>query len=523
MRMSQELEHGGQSEVIAFLGRAETYGSSAATVERIETHGAMVFLAGSEVYKIKRAVEYPYMDFSTLDLRRRACAREVEINRPHAPGIYLGVVAITRERDGTLAFDGGGDPVEWAVRMRRFPADCLMSRIADAGGLDTGLARDIGDAVADYHETSQIASTAAPTRGLAGVIVEVTSGLAEARIGDGPSVAALTAGLREALARVSGLLTRRAGAGFVRRCHGDLHLGNMVLFEGRATAFDALEFDEDMATIDTLYDLAFLLMDLDMRGRRAAANAVLNRYLWRTQADLDLEGLAALPLLLALRAGIRAMVMGQQAELAGGDEQSGKRKSAERYLAAARAFLFPSQTRVVAVGGLSGTGKSTLAAALAPEIGRAPGAIHLRSDLERKSMFGVGEMDRLGAECYAGEATRRVYERLGHRMRLAAGAGQSVVVDATFSEQAEREEVQAAARSLGIPFIGIWLTARAETLISRVAARRGDASDADVDVVRNQLRRSTGPMDWISIDAEGAPQDALRLARVALQGVAGSG
>jgi aminoglycoside phosphotransferase family enzyme/predicted kinase len=516
MPMGREADGHPQDEVIGFLGRSSTYGPDVARVDRVETHGAFVFLAGREAYKIKRAVRYPYMDFSTLELRRRACAREMEINRPHAPGIYLGLVEITREGDGSLALGGAGEPVEWAVHMRRFPDDCLMSRVAERGGLDSGLARDIGDAVAAYHRSAATAAAAPSVPALAAVIAEVTEGIAQAAVVGRASADALSDELRGALSRVSDLLERRAKAGFVRRCHGDLHLGNLVLFEGRATAFDAIEFDEAMATVDTLYDLAFLLMDLEVRGQRNAANVVLNRYLWRTEADLDLEGLAALPLFLALRAAIRAMVMGQQSRLADGDDRSEKRRSAQQYLAAAQGFLQPSPAWVIAVGGLSGTGKSTLAAALAPAIGAAPGAVHLRSDLERKTMLGVEETVRLGADGYSGAVTLAVYERLGRKTGLAAGAGQSVVVDATFTEAAERDTIAAIAREAGARFIGLWLTARPDTLIARVSARRGDASDADADVVRRQLARLVEPSDWIPIDAEGTPQRALQAARAAV-------
>ena len=230
------------------------------------------------------------------------------------------------------------------------------------------------------------------------------------------------------LARAAAILDERARSGCVRRCHGDLHLGNIVLWGGRPLLFDAIEFDEAIATVDTLYDLAFLLMDLDRHRQRTAANVVLNRYLWRDGADLSLRGLQALPLFLGCRAGIRAMVTADRAA----QEQDtaaaqADRETARGYLRAALEYLQPAPPRLVAIGGLSGTGKTTLAAALAPELGSAPGAVHVRSDLERKALFGVEETVRLPAQSYTAQASAEVYAIVLRKARLALAAGQSVV------------------------------------------------------------------------------------------------
>jgi predicted kinase len=298
--------------------------------------------------------------------------------------------------------------------------------------------------------------------------------------------------------------------------HGDLHLDNIVLWRGQPVLFDAIEFDEALATTDTLYDLAFLLMDLERRGRRLSANRVLNRYLWRSHSDLDLEGLAAMPLLLGLRAGVRALVAADRLRLAGGDVEAGKRAEAQDYLAAALRFLDPAGPRIVAVGGLSGTGKSTLAAALAPDVGPSPGAVHLRSDLERKAILGVEETHRLGPEAYTAEANARVYAELLRKTRLAATAGHGVVVDAVFAREPEREAVGRMAAEVGVPFQGLWLTAPREVLLARVGARVGDASDATPDVVARQLAGDVGAMSWTEIDGSGDAAETLTAARRAL-------
>jgi predicted kinase len=305
----------------------------------------------------------------------------------------------------------------------------------------------------------------------------------------------------------------------VRRCHGDLHLNNVVLWHGRPVLFDALEFDDDLATIDTLYDLAFLLMDLDVRGQRQAANEVLNRYLWRSGAALDLRGLGALPLLLGLRSTVRAMVTAERAgQQKGSEAQARHRSEAGRYLDAALAYLAPPLPQLIAVGGLSGTGKSTLARALAPEIGPSPGAVHLRSDLERKSLSGVGETTRLGPETYTEAAREQVYASLCEKMRHVLAADHAVIVDAVFASPEARVAIEQVAVDLGVPIRGLWLEATPDTLLARVAARAGDASDATPEVVRAQLGYETGAFSpaWIRLDAGASPAETVDEARKVL-------
>jgi predicted kinase len=292
----------------------------------------------------------------------------------------------------------------------------------------------------------------------------------------------------------------------------------MVLWRGRPVLYDAIEFDEAIATIDTLYDLAFLLMDLERYGQRPAANVVLNRYLWRSQERLDLAGLAALPLFLALRAGIRALVTADRAALEAGDKREQDLDRARRTLGSALEFLAPPLARLIAVGGWSGTGKSTLAAALAPAVGSAPGAVHLRSDLERKALAGVGEFERLPVGAYGEDARRRVYEVLEDKARLVLAAGHSLVVDAVYAEEDRRHGVEAVAAALGVPFRGLWLSADPATLLARVASRRVDASDATADVVRAQLSAGMGTLGegWTRVEAGGTTAETLRLAGAAL-------
>lgn len=501
-----------QEPVFALLADPATYGLGEGGVRRIDTHGAAVFLAGPDVYKVKRAVRFSFMDFSTLEKRRHVCARELELNRASAPGLYLGLVPVTR-RDGALKLGGEGEIVEWAVHMRRFDEEATLDRVAAREGLAPPLLAALAAGIEASHRQ------AAPARGQSGrelraVARNVVAGLEESPLIFAPArVAALDAAFAEAFDRLEPLLARRAAAGEVRRCHGDLHLRNVALIDGRPVLFDALEFDEGLATTDRLYDLAFLLMDIGVRGLAFEANTLLNRYLIACGDDPPYDGLAALPLFIALRAAIRAQVLAAGLAHRTGPAREEAAREARAYLAHAEAALAPRPVRLVAVGGLSGTGKSTLAAHLAPLIGPLPGAVHLRSDVERKRLHGTPELERLPPDAYSMEATQAVYAALRARAEAILAAGHGVIVDAVHQRPDERAAIAEVAWESGVDFLGLWLEAPVAALEQRVAGRRGDASDATAEVVRWQAGREIGPLDWATLDSSG-PREAV-LARAA--------
>lgn len=501
-----------QSEIIAFLREPGSYDPTPKTVERIETHGAMVFLAGDDVFKIKRCVKYHYMDFSTLEKRRVACARELEINQPQAPEIYLGLTAITREVDGSLAFDGKGVPVEWAVHMRRFAQEDILDHVALSGGLTQGLTRQLAEKISTFHDQApRVKGRVSPHAGgktLGGIIPSLKAFSEQIKPEDLRQFESL---VQAQIKACTDILNQRAQSGFVRRCHGDLHLQNIVLIENQVTLFDAIEFDERLAEIDVLYDLAFLLMDLEHCGLHAQANFLLNHYLLKQATLLNYQGLKLMPLFLALRAAIRAMVTLHHGQ-AVGQISDDLTATAQAYFTQALDYLTPPPAHLVVVGGFSGTGKSTLAALLTAKFGAAPGALHLRSDLERKAMFQVEETQRLGADAYTRDATQDVYDKLSKKASLALSAGHSVVLDAVFSTREERDIVEAVAQDLGIGFTGLWLTAPEACLIERVGNRVGDASDATSRIVTQQLERGAGTIDWHMVDAGGTQQETFEYA-----------
>ncbi len=487
-----------------------------------ETHAARVLVGRTHALKIKRPVRYDYLDFSTPAARRAALARELELNRPHAPDIYLRLVALTRAAEDALTLDGEGEVLDWALLMRRFEQeDVLSARLAHGRPLPLALCKALGDMVARYHAAAAVASGLDVRARMEGLLAELGHGLelASRSVLPPADVARWRQQAASESRRLLPLLEGRARAGCVLRCHGDLHAGNIVLWQGAPLAFDALEFDETLATIDTLYDLAFLIMDLVTRGHRLEANIVLNRYLWRTQELADLDGLAALPLFLSLRAAVRAMVGAQRCALEEGAARERDIAAARDYLAAGLRFLADEgPPRLVAIGGLSGTGKSTLGTALAPLLGRSPGALHLRSDLERKALARVEEAVRLPAASYTKASSDAVYDRLMQRAGHALRAGHSVLLDAVWLTREEQQAARDLAMQTGARFDGLWLTAPLDVLRARVASRTGDASDATADVVARQAEARPNPAGWPQIDAAGTPEATLAAACQLLDG-----
>ena len=502
-----------QQPVIDFLSDPVSHAAGGAPVKRIDTHAASVFLVGGRAFKIKRAVRFAFLDFSTLEKRKAACEAEISVNRAFAPSIYRSVVPITREPNGRLAFSGKGEPVEWAVEMRRFDETQTLDNLVETGRIDDALADALGRAVAAAHRVAPTVVDANFVGALAEIIAQNEAELAaEPDLFSLQELRALAAATRNAFERVKPLLLARERAGLVRRCHGDLHLGNIVLIDGKPMLFDAIEFDDRIATGDVFYDLAFLLMDLIERGLHRAANVVLNRYLTDAQRVHDLDALGALPLFMSVRAAIRAKVTAARRRQSGAEPEL--KHSARDYAALAQRLLAPAKPQLIAVGGLSGTGKSQLARALAPGVVPLPGAVVLRSDVERKALFGTSETEPLPETAYAAETTAKVYATLAEKARRVTTAGHSVIVDGVFAQPGERADIAKSASSA--EFQGLFLTAGLETRLARIGSRTGDASDADTIVARKQEQFDLGRINWSKVDASGTPEETLIRAKAML-------
>ncbi len=498
-----------QDEVIAFLTDPATHGLAprAEAVAVIETHISVVVLAGPRAYKLKRAVKLGYVDFSTADKRLAFCEREVELNRRAVPALYRGVRRIARAADGRLAFDDEGPLVDAVVEMVRFDQDGLFDRMAVDGRLTPALLTEVAGAVARLHELAPVELSGGGAANLAEVLSINERALAAIDLFRPDAVTRFNRAFRDALAGARPLLDRRQRLGKVRHCHGDLHLRNICLFEGRPALFDCLEFNDAMATVDVLYDLAFLLMDLWHRDLKPAANLVLNRYL-----DIvdESDGLVLMPLMMAIRAAVRAHVsatrVGEPAE-AGNVEAL--RREAVAYFHLAQALLKPVPPRLVAIGGFSGAGKSTVAAAIAEAVGSPPGARVLSSDRIRKRMGGVAPMTPLPAPAYRREVSRAVYETLGREAEYLLALGQGVVLDATFRRPDERLRIEEMVAAVDVPFTGIWLELEPEKLVARLEGRGPDPSDATAEEVYHQVSQFSGPVTWNVVPAGGSLEEVV--------------
>jgi hypothetical protein len=477
-------------------------------VRRIDTHGASVFLEGTRALKIKRAVRFPFLDYSTLEKRKAACEEEIKVNRPFAPQIYHRVVPVTQSPDGSLEIGGSGEVVEYAVEMTRFDERQTFDHLAAGGQLDPSLVEAAAEAIAAAHRIAPLAVAEPWIRSIPGIVEGNAAAFREAACFSDEEIDDLERASLAAFSRIKGLLEHRGARGFVRRCHGDLHLANIVLIDHQPVLFDAIEFDASIASTDTFYDLAFAIMDFLKFGQPIAANALLNKYLALTPTE-SLDTLAALPLFMSLRSAIRAHVMLERINR-NARARTDIMPSAQAYFALARQLIHPCPPMLVAVGGLSGTGKTVLARALAPAVPPQPGAVVMRTDVLRKQYFGIKETERLPENSYRVEVNEKIYETLTERASRILAQGHSAVLDGVFARPAERNAIVEAARRLNVRFAGFFLTADLATRRQRVGRRELDASDATPQIARAQESFDIGAIDWAIVDATGTPEQTLQ-------------
>ena len=515
---------GDQDDVVAFLSAGYAFGVSDQQVERIDTHAAIVFLIGDHAYKLKRAVRYSFLDFSTIEKRHRILDAEYRLNVRTAPDLYRRLIPITRDEAGQLALEGEGEIIDWLLEMKRFDQTALLDHQAEEGKLDASLITALASEIADLHEKATVRSGGGHAA-MAWIVDGNANDLESLKgdIGEGEKIAMLFDATRAELARQRTRLNDRAGAGFVRHCHGDLHLGNIYLDSDRPVLFDCLEFDVALATIDVFYDLAFLLMDLCHRGLEDRAIDLLSAYLDRTEDD---DGTALMPLFLTIRATIRAKIEGFEIRTAGSSDEGVKhRANALAYLDLAADLLTAESPRLIAIGGFSGTGKSTVARLLAHKLGQRSWPVVLRSDVMRKRLFGVEPTIQLGAEAYRPSRSAEVYGHLRDRASTLLRVGRNVIADASFLNPTERSRIEKLAQEAAVPFQGIWLAAPRHVLERRIQERRSDASDADINVLKRQFERGVGEMTWTVVnadrDAEQAVLRVLRTLRESITDIAG--
>jgi uncharacterized protein len=484
---------GVESARIAALRRPECYPHAVAQVELIETHISWVLLAGDYAYKIKKPVDLGFLDFSKLAGRRFYCEEELRLNRRTAAELYLDVVPIVETPAGPR-IGGAGAAVEYALRMRRFPQEALADGMAGRGELRAGQIDAIASTVAEFHARVSPAAkgtpygspeeVAAPALANFEQLGKLVSDRAEsARLGE------LRGWTREEGARLHAVFAARKRDGFVRECHGDLHLGNIAFLQGRPVPFDCIEFNPGLRWIDVMSETAFLVMDLLEHKLDAAAWRLLNAYL---EATGDYAGVRVLRYYLVYRAMVRAKIACLRERQARADPaaQGRAHRRFRDYLALAGSLAAPARPALVVMHGMSGSGKSTVARQLLEALG----AVRVRSDVERKRLHGLLAQARTQAKPYAGiygaAGTRLTYDRLKQISREIVESGYRIVVDAAFLSRATRDEFRGLAGELGAPFLIVSCRAAEESLRSRVAQREAamsDASEAGVSVLENQL------------------------------------
>lgn len=503
--MSAEPASTAQAALVDFLSSQGFDGSGAPA--RIDTHLSHVFVFETEVLKLKRAKRLDFVDYSTVERRKFYCERELEANKNWAGSLYLGVLPVY-DIDGrftTEPRESAAAPVDWLVRMRRFPEAARLDRRIAACQTTAEEMIQFADDLAEIHQ--QTASCI--NRGYASGVPALIHQIADDLISTGTNAETTTRtnewrrAAITAFGSLTGLLGDRARQGKIKRCHGDLHAKNICYWNNRLVGYDALEFDDAMRTIDVLYDAAFPIMDCLHLQEPGLASELLNRYLARTK---DYAGLPLLDLYLSLRAAVRAMA----------HAMAGGANGVADYLALARQLLQTHGTpALIAVGGRSGTGKTTLSRSIAPTFGAAPGSIVLRSDIVRKSLFDIEPEERLEEACYSAEIDQTVYALLFEQAQTTLEAGYTCIIDATFLDEGAREAFDDIATKVPGRVEKLWLHADPDVLRARVAARSTDASDADLTVLNSQLTRA-GPSNWRTINVGGSIERSIAAMATAL-------
>ncbi len=496
MTSSSLVQHGGRSrdapldsELIAGLLRPEAWSHAVERVALVETHISWVLLTGEFAYKVKKPVELAFLDFRELERRRFFCEEEVRLNRFWAPELYLDVVPIGM-RDGRPKVGGDGPAVEYAVRMRQFDQSLRLDKQLEAYQLTGEDMRQVAEEIAVRH---QRADRAGPARQLLLATKRLMCENFDDLAGEIPDerLEALRRWTGTSLGVHEATLRERCRSGFYRECHGDLHLGNVVRLASGIKAFDCIEFSEELRRIDVVADYGFLVMDLVARGRTDLAYAFLNRYL---EVAGDYDGLTLLRLYVVYRCLVRAKVAAiRRRERSPGESRDEDTATVDHYCELAQVWTEPRKPVLVAMSGLSGSGKTWLSSRLMTALP----AFRLRSDLERKRMFGLEEKadSRSGIESgiYSREAGEAVYTHLFREARKILAAGFNVILDAAFLDLAHRERARRLAVDSGAAFAIVQASAPPDVLeqrLSRRAAAGGDASEADLEVLRHQVRTS---------------------------------
>ena len=454
-------------------------------IRMMQTHVSYVFLTGDYAYKVKKPVNFGFLDFSTLEARQHFCLEEIQMNQPNAPEIYLEVLPIT-QTDNRFELNGAGQAVEYVLKIREFPQDDLLISLFEQGRLTEGHMEELGRIVAQFHakaKTSDYIRTFGEVSQIRQAIDENYQ-QTEKYIGGPQTLKQFeeTQQFTDAFfAKEQELFNSRIQNNWIRECHGDLHLRNICLWQGKIQLFDRIEFNEPFRFVDVMYDVAFTVMDLEARGRKDLGNAFLNTYVEQTG---DWEGLMVLPLYLSRQAYVRAKVTSFLLDDPGvpDDIKQEAATTAAQYYQLAWEYTRLRQGQLILMSGLSGSGKTTVARHLARRLG----AIHLRSDAVRKHLAGIPIEQPGGADLYTSAMSQKTYDRLLELGIKLASVGFPVILDAKYDRQVFRQESITQAKNSQLPVQIFHCMAPEDVLRDRLLSRTSDISDATADLLTQQ-------------------------------------
>ena len=494
-----------QTEIVNALLNPRIYPASwhVKEVEMRQSHIAILFLAGDYAFKLKRAVLMPGIDFSTPQKRRIACVHEMRRSTIYAPHLVIGIKSVRQHPNGRISIGGkAGIEIDTLLIMRRLKDEDILSTQSPGTTFDRFEVMDLAEQLADLHCKAKLFRTKWNFEDIQKVIVENESVLScfcpnifkrkPLRILTQKSLSVLTQNKR--------LVSLRQKSGHVRKCHGDLLLSNIAFDKGKYLFFSPIEYDDSLDCIDTLYDLSYLLMDMEVRGMRRLSNMLFNHYLAYTN---DMTGYPLLPLYQSMRAATRAGVCAKKSLLLTGHDKETAIQNARKYFNLACHFLISNHPVLIACGGLSGSGKSRIAREIGGKMNPAPGAVILRDDIVKKQMRGCALDQHLDDTPDSPAYEQVVYDLLRQQARTALSIGSCVIVDALFYNQSEREAIEKLAQEMNIPFIGIWVDAPIDVRTERVMTRKRNPSDIrNRTELEQQLHLEIGTMTWEQINSD---------------------
>ena len=495
-----------QTDVIKALSSPETYGKNIKKVTIRRSHIALIFFAGDYVYKLKRAVMYPGVDFSTPEKRKLACIAEMKRSTIYAPHLIVGVKPIRRQKNGKIKIGGAiGEEIDSVIVEKRLPNKAILSFLLPSESFSRFEAMNLAEHLADLHAKAKIFHTKWSIDTIQNIILENESILAcfPSAINLN-ALNSLTQKSLEILKKNESLIKFRQKSGHVRKCHGDLLLSNIAYDKGKFLFFSPIEYNDTLDCIDTLYDLSFLTMDLEAKGLRNLSNILFNHYMAFMN---DIDGYPLMGLYQSMRAASRAAVCAKISAISSGDEKQHMVRETQKYFELACHFLINFRPVLIACGGLSDSGKSCVARHIASLMNPSPGAIILKEDVIKKQITGLSDHQRFNKTIDTPVFEKVVYEVLYQHALSALSAGSTVILDAVFHDPAERKKVEQLAKDLNVSFLGLWMDAPLKVRIERMQKQHIAPSDTRKETnPERQLCMEIGQISWHKINTN-CPKD----------------